>query len=517
MATHLFTLRSLSPNRYLVICGILLTFVLLVASALLWLRSAEQAYYFVVLLVFSTLVLAVIAHRRWRGEFDWFEPGTLMPLLYLVFFGFTGFRYLFYPEALHPLLQGDTRWLTLALLYITLGVIAFWLGYYSRIGVSMHQLAHRPALEYLRSQAIIRSGVVATLYVVGLAARLLMLRLGLYGYLKDPGYYAGVSYAEPLLRVQDFCGYALVLAWLDWYSHPQDNRRRLFAVFFLLSEMLWGFFSGMKADLILPLLLVAMIHTYKRKRLPLKYAAVGVMLLILVYPINGLYRQMFRSGQIEVSNPLDMISNTPALVDEVLLRFDDPNLYVESGYESTVTRASMLEYYALLVKYLDQTGAYWRGRTMWMLPALIVVPRALWPDKPVSNIGYWFAVNVYGQDPHIKSSVAITQAGDLYLQFGLPSLLVGMSLIGITFRFFYERYGRPCSNYSLFFYVLVLARLMRLDEDVTFLAAGMLRLCVILFVLSFVAFRFPRIACASREDSEETGSPAGGSMFLASP
>jgi len=193
---------------------------------------------------------------------------------------------------------------------------------------------------------------------------------------------------------------------------------------------------------------------------------------------------------------MDMISSSPVLMDELLYQFDDPSLYWESGYDSALRRASMIQNYALLLKYLDQTGAYWHGRYVWMLPALIVVPRALWPGKPVANLGYWFAVNVWGQDPHIQSSTAVTFPGDLYLQFGLPSLLIGMLLTGIVLRWVYERYGRPRSDYALFIYIFVFYQLVAHEPDVVQKVASSLRVFLIVLALSLLVFRFPRRATA---------------------
>lgn len=489
-------LRITSSNLYLLLGAGLVLVALLGALALFWGPTPQQATYSWLLLLFTALVAALAARRRIQGEFDWFEPGLFMAVVYLLFFGFAGLRFVANPSELHPFLQGDQSWLSWALFFVLLGILAFWAGYYGRWGLTLHKLTHNPGREWLRSQATIRGGVVAGIYLVGLAARLFMLRQGIYGYLRDPEYFATVPYGEFFVRVEAFCGYALVLAWIDWYSHPKATARRLFALSLLGSEMLWGFFSGMKMNVILPLLFVAMIYTYKRGRLPVRYVASAFLIAIMIYPVNTLYRTMVSSGELEIRTPMDMIASSPVLVDELLFQFDDPGLYWESGYDSALRRASMIQSYALLLKYLDQTDAYWHGRYVWMLPALIVVPRAVWHDKPVSNIGYWFSVNVWGLDPHVQTSMAITYPGDLYLQFGLPSLFVGMFLTGIVLRWVYERYGRPRSDYALFIYIFVFYQLVAHEPDVVLKVAGTLRVFLIVLALSLLAFRFPRRATA---------------------
>jgi len=497
-----------SQANFNLLIGAGLTLLALVgASMLVFAPTLEQLAYFWLLLLFAGLVAALMVRRWLKGEFDWFEPAVFIAIVYLVFFGLAGLRYVMDPTLLHPFLQADQRWLTLALFFVLLGVGAFWAGYYGRLGPALHRLTLRPAREQARARASIRSGAVVGLYALGLVARLLMLRAGLYGYLRDPDSYASVSYAEFSVRLEAFCGYALVLAWLDSYSHPGHKRRRWFAWGLLVSEMFWGFFSGMKMYVILPLLFVAMIHTYKRARLPLRHVAAAVALVVLIYPVNTIYRQLVRGGELEIRSPTDMVSSSPRLLEEVLLNFDDPNMYVETGYQAALGRASLIQNYAMLLKYLDRTGDYWHGRYLWMLPALIVVPRAVWPDKPVANIGNWFAVNVWGQDPHIQSSIAITYPGDLHLQFGWPSLLLGMFLTGVAFRWLYERYARPCSDYSIFFYIFLFYHLGGHEADLTFKVAGTVRILLILFAISLIVFRYPRLARAPVSQSQPSVDP----------
>lgn len=501
--------RSANPKTYLLICASLLALAAMGVSTLLWVRTVQETAYVAILLVFTALVGALVARGWQRGSLDWFEPGVLIPCLFLASFGFAGVRYFVKPDALHPMLQGDLRWLTLALLFTLLGVVAFWAGYYGRLGLVLHRLTVRPAREHARAGASIRSGVAVGLYTLGLLARLVMLRAGLYGYLKDRGA-SPVAYADLLARLEAFCSVALVLAWLDSYSHPDDQRRRGLAWGLLFSEMFWGFFSGMKINVILPLVLVSIVYAYKRGRLPVKHVAATAALLILLYPVNGLYRQLVSGGEVQIRTPGDIVDSSAVLADEIFFSFDDPAIYLGMGYESAVARTSLIQSYAMLLKYLDQTGDYWHGRYLWMMPALVLVPRAIWPDKPLADTGYWFSVNVWGEDPHLRNSMAITWPGLLHLQFGLPSVLLGMFLVGILLRFFYERYGRPRSDRSLFFYILILAALLRIEDDLSWLLAGTVKTFVILWLISLVAFRYPRLvrAPASRPQGRAESAPA---------
>ncbi|MFQ5663088.1 MAG: hypothetical protein ACE5HL_04590 [Terriglobia bacterium] len=482
-----------SANLALILAVGFLGLALFGVPLLWWQPSVELAAYLGLLLLFTALVAGLVLRRWLHGQLDWFEPGVFAGFLYLITFGYAGIRSMLDPMSLHPFLQADRGWVYRALFFVMLGVLALWAGYYSNLGLKLHQLLHRPVRERLRATLVIRPFMGVSLYLIGLATRLYMVHAGWYSYLmKRESYFASLAPAQLLIMIELFCGYALVLAWLDYFSHPRDARRRLLAYALLGSEAAWGFFSGMKANFILPLLLVIMVYTYKRGRLPLRALLLTLALIILLYPLNQVYRDLVVSGMIQIRSPLDMVASVPVMLRELPFRFDDPELYLASGYRATLARTSLVQNYALLLKYLDTTGAYWYGRYLWMLPALVFVPRFLWASKPLADKGYWFAVNVWGQDPHVYSSVAVTYPGDLHLQFGLPSLLGGMFLTGVLFRWLYERYARPRSDYSLFFYVFLFYNLMQHETDVAFKLAGTVKAFLVLFALSLVVFRFPR-------------------------
>lgn len=484
-------LRATSANVNLLLATVFTALAGMGAALFFWEPSLELAGYVGLLLLFTALVGGLILQRWAKGQLDWFEPGVFVSLLYLAVFGYGGLRLVAQPALLHPLLESDRRWLFLGLFFIILGVIAFWVGYYGPLGRSLSELVGRTKHERLRATAAIQPFWVVALYAIGLGARLYMIQAGWYSYLMQrESYFSSLASAQVFMMVELFCRFALVLAWLDHFSHPRDSRRRLLAYALMGSELFWGFFSGMKSSVLYPILLVAMAYTYKRGRFPLRVALVALLLVVLLYPINGTYRELVRSGTVQIRSPVDMIATTPLILRESLFQFAGSRVYLESGYESTVNRAtSLLQNYALLIKYLDTTGAYWRGRELVLLPALVFVPRFIWPDKPLYDKGYWFAVNVWGQDPHIYSSIALTYPGDLYLQFGLLSLVLGMFLTGVLFRWLYERCAWARSDYYLFFYIFLFYSLVRHESDLVFKLAGTMKIFLILFVLSLLVFR----------------------------
>jgi hypothetical protein len=85
-------------------------------------------------------------------------------------------------------------------------------------------------------------------------------------------------------------------------------------------------------------------------------------------------------------------------------------------------------------------GGFLDGASMEYLKA-VFIPRFLWPDKPMMSRGYWFSayVGVSEYEDEHNSSTAISPAGEMYWNFGIPGVVVGLfimgGLFGILWRF----------------------------------------------------------------------------------
>jgi hypothetical protein len=91
------------------------------------------------------------------------------------------------------------------------------------------------------------------------------------------------------------------------------------------------------------------------------------------------------------------------------------------------------------------------GATLW--PGLLwFIPRSVWPAKPTLSIGRWYAAGVLGWGPGM-SEAAVTVPGDLYLNFDVEGVFVGMLGYGVVLRLLYDRFvvsGRTVIGLCLF-------------------------------------------------------------------
>ncbi len=100
--------------------------------------------------------------------------------------------------------------------------------------------------------------------------------------------------------------------------------------------------------------------------------------------------------------------------------------------EKFEARVSNVNQTSQIVEVVKEDGFY-HGETMAYL-SYAFIPRFLWKEKPVIAQGVWFALRIgqaYVQEGvGANNSINMTSAGELYLNFGLLGVAIGMFLIG---------------------------------------------------------------------------------------
>jgi hypothetical protein len=64
-----------------------------------------------------------------------------------------------------------------------------------------------------------------------------------------------------------------------------------------------------------------------------------------------------------------------------------------------------------------------------------LVPRALWPDKPIITSGRWLSSTYFGYDSATVNSAAATLYGHLYIFSGWSGAILGSVLLGLLLAF----------------------------------------------------------------------------------
>jgi hypothetical protein len=376
-----------------------------------------------------------------------------------------------------------------ALFYVVLGMVAFWVGSNRLISPKNRTSASEAEATSFRSMRPANSVLAWTLafFAVSAATNLYLLHEHLYYYAQSFRlYYEHLASAQVLASISQFGTYALVLAAVERYCHPSDSRRRLLFNIVFISQCLWGLVSGMKGVLLWNFILVVLISSLVQKKVRVGWILAVVSGLILIYPFSNQYRFLIRSEGVEVTSLATATKTVGQALSGAVQSQSGLVGWLDSGARSTVNRLDLLESVSDVI-WIGPRLANLRTREYWwILPIYPFVPRFLWPSKPVEDMGLQFNVLLGGSD---ESAAAITYPGDLYLEFGLIGIIVGMFFWGVFGQWLSNRAGDPLNKRGLFLYAAFFPSSVNLEADAFALWTGMIKWLAILSVVAWLVYR----------------------------
>lgn len=444
----------------------------------------DKGIYFLLLIVYGGVCLYPIYRRVLVGNLDIFEPPIWASITYGLAFGILGLPLFSKYVYINPFLD-SSYWLNLAFFYIILSIASLWLGYNTKIALwvlGRIKIFH-PKRE--KEDAVVKLSYAFALYAIGLLARIYMINYGLYAYLGIANLnVSSLGLLQIMMHIEKFCTYALAILTISYFIKPSNAKRIMFALIMSL-EIIFGFISGMKSHVIIPLLIVAIIYYYTKRNTP-KGILIGIILILIVsYPFSDTYRDFINKGAVDTTSIKAIIEAIPDVMYDAYSEATIGSIF-NFGYQKSSSRLSMLESFSLIVKDLSQSGRFWYGKYYVYFPLLVLVPRIIWPNKPVIDIGLWFTQTYW--NPIAISSTAITYPGDLYLNFGLVGVLLGMFVTGIIYRLVYEWFKLNIGPLALFIYVFIFLALTNYEGDFLGIYTGLIKQLMELIIIGYFVF-----------------------------
>jgi len=245
----------------------------------------------------------------------------------------------------------------------------------------------------------------------------------------------------------------------------------VFALIFALSTAFLFFVnlrSSSKAYLMfsfLPLLWMLLARRDLRRWLPAAIVPLALLYFLIIAPtVNRARRESLARGETKSDHLLAAFSNvdfsTVSLTDTENIG-KQLELFLGRQFDPIAA--------AYLVGRVEGEG-YQMGATM-QYATYAFIPRVLWPGKPNVSQGDWFNRYV-GAAP--GTSLGITAVGELYWNFGVPGVVVGMFLLGCGFGILWRMAGtdplaRPL--HMLLYVIITINGMVDMPQAVSILVA----------------------------------------------
>jgi hypothetical protein len=455
--------------------------------------GATAAFPLLCTLVLSYALLQALLVRNSQPELWLLNPAVQSALL-LHFVPTAGALILpFLPEELQWAAGFDPfndRWAIRYEWLNLVGAIALWTGYWSGIANALARvLASSNVLRRaLRPGLALNLWVALALVLLSSGFRLLTIRLGLYGYAASlERRELAEAYSQYLAMAGELGKVVLVAVSLATF---QGKASKWLLAVLLVGETLFGILSGFKSAVILPAIIVGLSAYAVRGRLPAIFAPTIVLGVFAAYALIEPFRDArFKELDFDSTSLSSIVDTFLASRDSVYDR-GDPDGPVATTTSSVVLRVSDVVTAANGIEFAERWQVLPEGspavlEDILLSPLYGIVPRLLWEDKPINDVGVWYTQVVMGEGT--TSSTAMYPVTYLNFAGGITAVIIGFLVVGVIQSALFR--GIAAHSGALFLIVCLVGTLGHVDSVYYAFFVSLIRNVPLLFALNWLLFR----------------------------
>lgn len=426
--------------------------------------------------------------RAHASHLFWINPIVLASLFtFAAGFGVSNILY-FMPEdmvAMVGLQSNVTSWMNLLMLLVVLGACGMWAGYSSSMGHNIGQMIRRNILirKWVSTSDRVNMPALYVFLFISFVARLIEINLGVYGYSSTyDQLMAAASYREYLSMGESLGRLALVGVALQCFSSSRASfadRKLLWLV--CGYEVAFGFLSGFKSSVIMPIITLGIVYYGQRMRFPRWLIPLIFGAALAAYAVIEPFRVARNADAGFLGTSVGNITST--MSESLNAQADGPRA---STALSVLFRMNMTYVSSLGLEYAANNempiGSPEFLADIMLAPAHALVPRLLWKEKSMQNIGLWYTREVVGHQYY--SSTAMSPFTYLNFAGGPLAVIIGFVLVGVLQRALFDGL-RGFGGGGLFVLLGLLGTLSIIDSAFNTFFIGIIR-----FLPFFVAAQY---------------------------
>jgi len=423
------------------------------AVSVVWGSVALSAYAVWLLYLIGPMRRDDFGLARWK-----IGPWTI--LWYGIIFGITTFTVIT-PQtgvAAEISLSSDLR----ALWLVAVGMTALALGYSIGPSKNILGLAQRGINSLCgRFSSEVRSPLAPwILYAIGISASIFTAATtGRFGYVGSGSAIDSSSYGGIVGSLTLCAPFGIAAAALRTFRERIPGTS-ITLIVLLLGDFAFGAAAGGKQSFVVAALAAAIPLSVARRRLPKAAltAIIGVFLMVVV-PFNEAYRNAVNQGSLTISQA---VSVAPGILRQTLSGSSLATALPHS-LDDMALRIREIDAVAIITQRTPDQIGFRSPVELIVEPLAGVVPRALWPGKPIALTGLQFTQEFYESAPYSASDD--TLPGGFYWYGGWLPLLVGMFLIGCAVRLVDEVLDVRSNPHAIFFTLLLFPTVVGAEND----------------------------------------------------
>lgn len=209
-----------------------------------------------------------------------------------------------------------------------------------------------------------------------------------------------------------------------WTLYNDKQYRNYALILYTTQTIMALMYAFLRTDIILPTVSLFIGYFLGKKDIKQVFSYRAIPFAILLFLFNSFF-SFFGANRADISTGFMRLQQLQQ-ISKVESNFE------EEDKQNVIERLSVLPQLTNIVNLVDANGLY-KGKAS--APLLIaLIPRVLWPEKPLISLGSWFAFQI-GQSPEsdtftYTNSIDMTIPGHLFLDFGWIWAILGCFLVG---------------------------------------------------------------------------------------
>ena len=470
--------RAIAPlqaRRFAVLYAVLVAF-------LNGLAVVRNAYDLATVFASLTLIVAMYPMYRWlkdRGETEPLPFFPIVSLIYALYYGFSRFV----PYDVYPRLIGvPEQYITEASLLSFLSV-AILVGSYHLWPARIRIKEIQPLSMYWSEQ---RARVVAlALAPIGIGATVPILA----------GYEGAAAQLVSFASNLSFVAIA-ILFYLQIHKKLSIGYLTVLWGGLIPLTILINLSSGFLWTDIRLIVLLFMLYFAAKRAIPWRFVVVAIAIALILVPAMALkheYRQTYGVGgeELGINSLEDAVDRGVLFVDTVGGSFVQQGLQVyETAASTSISRVDAIQLFAYVLERTPETTPFLNGETYSDAPWKFV-PRFIYPNKPEPNWGQLFGHRYGLLDPQdYDTSVNMPQMIEMYVNFGVLGLVIGMFLLAQLYRFLsYLLNHQGAGEWITISGAVIFSSLINIESNFLLVFGGIVQWIVPLYLLGFLVRR----------------------------
>jgi hypothetical protein len=396
----------------------------------------------IILCILSGLVFLLPSlYLKLQQRFDFFHP-LVYPVFTYLFPAFTlGGLYLmggYITPWVMDLVSDPDYHVSLSFVYILIGFIGLIIGFMLPLGeIGGKALSRRMPRWNWSEKEVLGPGFLLLLIGVGMSFWAIAAGMGGYQSRETVAVESGFAYS---LTIIGNLG-SFLLWWAYFKRKRKDFLMHLLLVILVVQIFLSGLVSGSRATILVAAIGIFAAYRFAgrriRRRTIMLFGIIGIFSLIIGFNLGTTYREIKGSedsvsagGSLKYGlNSVEHLAKRDML-DNI---YDSVDLFL-SRLESVSSLSVIVANYERLRPLEEQYGI---KNSIWTSTWTALIPRFLWPDKPLISNARAVAA-LYFNFP--TNSFGLTVFGDLLRNFGPFGVPIGMLVLGIMLRILYAAF-----------------------------------------------------------------------------